>query len=124
MLALNMELISRFLPGCMTVSEMFTYSSLNSFYGYFFFTSTLHFQDFKFIPGDNAANVYVIAPWIVLDIWGIAHLLLNYIESKMPRGFFIKPIAKLIIGFVIAFYVTLKLASPYNEVMGVYTYFH
>jgi len=77
----TMELGSRYLPSCFTVSELFIISALNAYYTGFFFDSLIYKEERMLIPGDNVSNILIFAPWALLNMALLVYVPLERLED-------------------------------------------
>lgn len=110
----NMELISRFLPNCFSVSELFIYSSINSFYVTFAYDSLIYRGQRLYIPGCNVSNVLSFTPWICLNLSGILYLVFRKVIPNHTTSSMVSILCGLILTFLSIY--------PYNEPALVFTF--
>ena len=76
-----MDLFVKFLPGTLTMSEMFNFLSLNAYYLTFAIDSFLNRDRRLYIAGNNTHNIFIFSPWVVLNL----SLVLAFVFSKFLR---------------------------------------
>lgn len=110
----NMELISRFLPNCFSVSELFIYSSINSFYVTFAYDSLIFRGQRLLIAGCNVSNVLSFTPWICLNFSGILYLVFRKVIPNHTTSSMVSILCGLILTFLSI--------HPYNEPEMVFSF--
>ena len=115
-LSLNMEGISRFLPGQFSVSELFIFCSLNAFYTTFGLDGLLEIDKKRFIAGCNVSNIIVFGPWYVLNMTALCFVIIHrfFLKADGQNTVSTKKTlftVCLIVGFILSF----MMVHPFNR---------
>lgn len=106
---INIEVWPRCFKDQFTVAELFIFSSISSYYVWFFIDSRIYIEKLEYIPGCNISNILIFTPWILLHLTGLlAFILYSVTQSTISM-------AQSLSVFGVSLLITFVLITPYND---------
>ena len=111
--AVNMEFIPRTFKNQFTLSEAFIFSSVSTYYFYFFVDSVIRKDNLAYIQGCNISNIFAFFPWAVLNLF----LVIGFVYYQLTQ----QPISKYTAFqiLMVAIAVGLLIIYPYNNIVTI-----